>query len=34
MNIDEIKLEITELAKEHHAIDIPTIDEIQFATKA
>lgn len=31
MNIDEIKLEITELAKEHHAIDIPTIDEIQFA---
>jgi hypothetical protein len=31
MHIDEIKLKITELAKEHHSLDIPTIDEIQFA---
>jgi hypothetical protein len=31
MNIDEIKLKITELAKEYHSLDIPTIDEIQFA---
>jgi hypothetical protein len=31
MEIEAIKNKITELAKEHQAIDIPTVDEIQFA---
>ncbi|HOD55375.1 MAG TPA: hypothetical protein PKJ08_12680 [Candidatus Cloacimonadota bacterium] len=31
MNVDDIKLKITELASEHHSLDIPTVDEIQFA---
>ncbi|MBP7641995.1 MAG: hypothetical protein KA767_01585 [Saprospiraceae bacterium] len=31
MEIEEIKHKITELAKKHQLIDLPTIDEIQFA---
>ena len=31
MSIEEIKHKITELAKKHHAIDMPTIDEIDCA---
>jgi len=31
MEIEEIKHKITELSKEHQLIDLPTIDEIQFA---
>ena len=31
MEIEEIKQKIAELAKEHHALEMPDFDEIQFA---